>query len=298
MGDLLIQKTVPAKECERFANALTGRECRCDPSKLYTISVRAQGVTEQQQGEPVALPERKGTHLHYDTLMPTFSKGWNACLDEIAKLGPLYTHADLGEVERLTEQLEVANQAITYAAQQDKETQKTIDALMADAKQFRGERDTLRAQLDNALNKRLAAEHSLLDAKEQLAERDALLRKALASCDEATTAFEDDPNGPGGWTCHACFAECKAVWMHGQIVAGGPNQIEHTKDCWAEQARATLSASAEPSAPVERDERADFEALHDKTWPRSEFLHLSHHEYGKKLRWEGWQARAALERKP
>lgn len=55
--------------------------------------------TEQHQGEPVALPERKGTHLRYDTLMPTFSKGWNACLDEIAKLGPLYTRADPGELD-------------------------------------------------------------------------------------------------------------------------------------------------------------------------------------------------------
>lgn len=62
---------------------------------------------EQHQGEPVELPERKGAHLRYDTLMPTFSKGWNACLDEIAKLGPLYTHPappDPGEVERLREE--------------------------------------------------------------------------------------------------------------------------------------------------------------------------------------------------
>lgn len=71
---------------------------------------------------------------------------------DVAKHLPLevtavYTHADPGEVERLTEQLEVANQAIAYAAQQVEEKQKVADALMADAKQFRAERDTLRARV-------------------------------------------------------------------------------------------------------------------------------------------------------
>ncbi|WAX22381.1 hypothetical protein P6F34_gp28 [Pseudomonas phage MiCath] len=47
----------------------------------------------QQQSGPVALPERK----NYDNRSFQASceaTGWNACLDEIAKLGPLYTHAD------------------------------------------------------------------------------------------------------------------------------------------------------------------------------------------------------------
>lgn len=52
---------------------------------------------EQHQGETVVLPERKGRHLRYDTLMPTLWKGWNACLDEIAKLGPLYPRPVQGE---------------------------------------------------------------------------------------------------------------------------------------------------------------------------------------------------------
>ncbi|MFY0997602.1 hypothetical protein [Pseudomonas juntendi] len=45
---------------------------------------------EQHQGEPVALPERideKSVNGVYG-----YSSGWNACLDEIAKLGPLYIH--------------------------------------------------------------------------------------------------------------------------------------------------------------------------------------------------------------
>lgn len=71
--------------------------------KEDTRAILAQSA-DQPQSEPVVLPARKGTHLRYDTLMPTFSKGWNACLDELAKLGTLYTHqapADPGEVERM-----------------------------------------------------------------------------------------------------------------------------------------------------------------------------------------------------
>ena len=57
---------------------------------------------EQQQGEPVAMPARMLTRC-YDALTVLYPGYvmWNACLDEIAKLGPLYTHADAGEVERL-----------------------------------------------------------------------------------------------------------------------------------------------------------------------------------------------------
>ncbi|WP_367863152.1 hypothetical protein [Pseudomonas guariconensis] len=54
----------------------------------------------QHQGEPVALPARKVHHLD-PSFLHDGDKGWNACLDEIAKLGQLYTHADPGEVERL-----------------------------------------------------------------------------------------------------------------------------------------------------------------------------------------------------
>ncbi|MGK0158861.1 hypothetical protein [Pseudomonas mosselii] len=88
----------------------------------------------------------------------------------------LYTHADPGEVERLTEQLEVANQAIAYAAQQSQEKQKVTDALMADAKQFRAERDTLRAQL---------------------AERDVLLRDLVQANLEYFPEEECPPQHPG-----------------------------------------------------------------------------------------------------
>lgn len=59
---------------------------------------------EEHQGEPVALPERKDPTQQWHIVGGVAkAEGWNACLDEIAKLGPLYLHADPGEVERLRE---------------------------------------------------------------------------------------------------------------------------------------------------------------------------------------------------
>lgn len=135
--------------------------------------------TEQHQGEPVAWQVRSKTNRPESQWTP-----WKECCEmtramhshEVGRFNqfgimremrPLYSHADPGEVERLTEQLEVDNQTIAYAARQAEEKQKVTDALMADAKQFRGERDTLRAQL---------------------AERDALLRE-LADAPPAAMEF-------------------------------------------------------------------------------------------------------------
>lgn len=75
-------------------------------SNLQTVQAEVFGSAEQHQGEPVPLPAEKelvrawGHDMggNYDEGK---AFGWNACLDEIAKLGPLYTHADAGEVVAL-----------------------------------------------------------------------------------------------------------------------------------------------------------------------------------------------------
>ncbi|WP_342649142.1 hypothetical protein [Pseudomonas sp. REB1044] len=59
---------------------------------------------QQHQGEPVALPVRKTHKKGNSPMQNAKNSAWNACLDEITKLGPLYTHpapADTAEVERL-----------------------------------------------------------------------------------------------------------------------------------------------------------------------------------------------------
>ncbi|WP_157966850.1 Lar family restriction alleviation protein [Pseudomonas sichuanensis] len=49
---------------------------------------------ERRQGESVALPSRKSEPTEdSDVFTDAENSGFNACLDEIAKLGPLYAHA-------------------------------------------------------------------------------------------------------------------------------------------------------------------------------------------------------------
>jgi hypothetical protein len=55
----------------------------------------------QHQGKPVALPERKDPTQHWVEPGGVHkAEGWNACLDEIAKLGPLYTYTDPVALQR------------------------------------------------------------------------------------------------------------------------------------------------------------------------------------------------------
>lgn len=115
MGDLLIQKTVPAEECERFANALTGRECRCDPSKLYTISVRAHGVAEQHQGEPVAWLWEHVNGLRICTTSERAPFTNEHAIPPNCKKTPLYTHTDPGEVEQLRAENEQLREVIKHS---------------------------------------------------------------------------------------------------------------------------------------------------------------------------------------
>lgn len=69
----------------------------------------ATAPAEQRLGEPVELPAKlPGCKV--------IAAGWNQCLDIIGRLGPLYTRADPGEVERLREAL--AELKASYAEQE------------------------------------------------------------------------------------------------------------------------------------------------------------------------------------
>lgn len=157
-------------------------------------------ATEQQQSEPVAWIEvadlkeiTKGARWSGTAWgRPADDKG----LYRLPPRVPVYTHADPGEVERLTGQLEVANQAIAYAARQAEEKQKITDVLMADAKQFRAERDTLRAKL--------AEQDALLERAYRVAppELGRDIRTALSASTEPSASEE-----PKGDTLRAQLAE-------------------------------------------------------------------------------------------
>lgn len=129
---------------------------------------------EQHQGEPAVLPARKPEPTEEsDVFTDSENSGFNACLDEIAKLGPLYTLADPGEVERLRLLVSAGQEIEDHLSKQVDIANITISALRA-----------------------------------HLAERDALLRD-----------------------------------LEGKTILSWPDK---------HRISAALSASAEPSAPVER----------------------------------------------
>lgn len=57
-------------------------------------------AAEQHQGEPVALPSCKAKLSMSHDWDQGHSDGWKDCLEEISKLGPLYTHADSDSLQR------------------------------------------------------------------------------------------------------------------------------------------------------------------------------------------------------
>ncbi|NWB96669.1 hypothetical protein HX882_12265 [Pseudomonas gingeri] len=70
---------------------------------LYRSMVAA--APAPADARPVTLPDRM-EHGFHPMAHEGFRGGWNSCLDAVNKLGPLYTHPNAGEVERLSAQLE------------------------------------------------------------------------------------------------------------------------------------------------------------------------------------------------
>lgn len=263
---------------EKMCDCNQGRlPCTCKPP-------------EQHQVDPVALPARRDESTESYTACLQ-SSGWNACLDELAKLGPLYTrpaqgepvawldpnaglswlvdrmtvapgtklytHADPAEVERVREENE---RLLAGFYQQVK------DADLKKIAEFIGDGDLptksffMRPDAANLANMTMHMVRDVQAMRAQLAEAHALLREAYNEL--AKNAVQDIP----------------ATLM---------DKID-----------SALSASAEPSAPVERDERAEFELYRD----RRNALLISE---GSSAKWRvtqahyaTWEARAALERMP
>ncbi|WP_230382658.1 hypothetical protein [Pseudomonas putida] len=226
---------------------------------------------EQHQGEPVALPERKTDYLS-DRAM-----GWNACLDEIAKLGPLYMHPAPKQGEPVA-RVEVGadrNACVTIIdndwlrALKDKATHQAVPlythADPAEVERLRlerrkmdqalsacaNERDTLRSQL-NALeelsrdNECFCVEHGLHieQLKDQLAEAHALLSSVQAEIYEAAgmaSVIREAKPFAISTTVRAPVRKFElgdAISKAGALV----ERLSSIADA--------LSANAEPSAPV------------------------------------------------
>lgn len=224
---------VPRELAEMAVDAIRDLLKETDPMTAGTwtdipekFKVILSKPAEQHRGEPVALTDRDAMRRAFTACKyhapHIFEAGWNACLDEIAKLGPLYTRpspngnkiADALEACEWTD-TSIGNKAIILSA---------IQALRVDP----GEVEHLEQRLSSAICKlgsmeRLAAkrreERDTLRAK--LAERDALLRCAVIAIERYEYDFALPPD-------------------------------------LVESMRKALSASAEPSAPVEIDDEYDY----------------------------------------
>lgn len=81
---------------EDLIRAILGNAAQGYFSKDHGDQLRAiLAQPAQHQAEPVTLPARH-VHEHHGCFLSERQHGWNACLDEIAKLGPLYPHPAQG----------------------------------------------------------------------------------------------------------------------------------------------------------------------------------------------------------
>lgn len=95
--------------------------------------------------EPVVLPARKVHKKGNSPMQNAKNSAWNACLDEIAKLGPLYTHADPGEVERLRGEVRRLHEAGEFLDNVSQGIEDKLRAQLADL-------DALRSFADEAVS--------------------------------------------------------------------------------------------------------------------------------------------------
>ena len=98
------------------------------------------GEVEQHPGEPVVLPVCKAKLSMGHDWDQGYADGWRTCLDEIGKLGPLYTRADTGDASKWR------NEAHRFNLEVERLTRKCQNADLALKAQTQN-CDTLRAQL-------------------------------------------------------------------------------------------------------------------------------------------------------
>ena len=232
---------------------------------------------DQHHGEPVALPVRKrDRNEESDVLTDCRNEGWNACLDKIAKLGPLYTHADPGEVERLRGsvseweskwQQETAQVGLLRAQLAECSLMVSVATDFDWAKHYG--KDNVAGQLNAAIafvQTKLAERDALLqEARDSAAERVRRERKKIKKLNLRVAAYEA--------ALREIQEAAQVTWRYPEFLA---------------------TASAEPSAPVEIDERAEFEEAYEAD------ANSDVHEVRstRQIAWAFWQARAAMERKP
>lgn len=351
---------------------------------LHDLEIVSKALSEHRD-EPVTLPERISAPGNgVQQFRSLYAVGWNACLDEIAKLGPLfsrpvqgepvawmdprspqmhatisnevkqhnlkfggapasavngytiplYTRSDLGEVERLSAEVERLRSGFF---------QQVTDADLKQISDFVGDGDLptksffLRPDAANLANMTMHMVREVQAARIKLAKRDALLRylydhNELSAGDDQrildALSTSAEPSAKQEFREHLdkCAAEVESwpAWKlealkHpsalidlGPGICKGANctsdgRTPHSHECRFEHARAV--ASGIKSITVVIDERAEFERAWDRRRTElkikqrgNEFYRVQPNDlyrwHNVQDSWEMWKARAALERKP
>ncbi len=282
---------------------------------------------DQCQGEPATLPSRDeslGT-AERDEYANGYRHGWNAYQESVAKLGPLYTHPapavqmgePVGEVVGKKFERRWWMPQVKWAESFNAERTPVGTLLYTHADPEEVER--LRALVKSY--EEIAESHAdaCAEALTRLAERDALRSFA----DEIVSAAYEGGSFEGGdiqdmAVKHGLLRIESRAEECGEACAC--REYGFPAECYRKTGVLSASAEpskignseysvAEPSAPVERDERAEFEA----DWAHRMKV-AGHRERANAFyriqpndryrwndvqdAWEAWQARAALERKP
>lgn len=295
------------------------------------------------QGEPVTLPKRWSrqnfpAYMADDAAMARVET-WNACLDEIAKLGPLFTRAGPAEADLDTITLcrSLVDTACNGYVQQQGHALNEIRELLQGGSC--AQKNNLEDRLGHSRSANITVNGRTGDGRND-ADSGVIvaLRAQLAECEAmAAMIFERE------WAEHVgtgqVFSKVEAAFtqLHNELHEAGEKLAERdalldrlrnhmiAKGVLGEfgpelfqilnieaperAARAALSASAEPSAPVEIDERQEFESAWSARIERlrirergNEFYRVQPNDLYRwnnvQDAWELWQARAALERKP
>lgn len=160
----------------------------------------------QHQGEPVTLPNEELMREAYQRCRyhapHIFYAGWNACLDETAKLGPLYpAPADPGEVDQLESIVRGQRNSLDIVAEQVENLQKMLaerDALLCKLREpldLRAEYDPTYPGYSRPLNDCAEAVNAIDAALSASAEPSAREAEALAA--EKALGIERLPAEPG-----------------------------------------------------------------------------------------------------
>ncbi|WP_144938468.1 hypothetical protein [Pseudomonas alabamensis] len=236
---------------------------------------------QQGQGEPVALPARRPWNGLGNAADNLKASGWNACLDKIVELGPLYTHADPTDVAQLELEIEQLRFSLTMN-----------DCASVEDDCVRDENRELRAQLDEA-QELLRAQDELLSQAYQHDIGTPLKRQIRAAALSASA----EPSVRATFVDLIEDAEAEARRMVEQ-EGRTPRQAFPTELILRNAAltfealshAAVKPVAAEPIAPVEIDERAEF----GKALLSIPYLNEGRLDTAERF----WMARAALARKP